>query len=77
MNEEQLNYYKKMTEKIFSIPANERGNYLAEIKKKDGEFYERIEHLSQFLLSRKENVEKHAQDQIKRILSDLNEDTVQ
>lgn len=72
MDEEQLNYYKRITEKIFSIPADERGEYLAYIKKKDGEFYERIEHLSQFLLSRENMLESHAEDQIKRILSDLN-----
>lgn len=73
MDKEQLNYYKRMTEKIFSIPADEREEYLAYIKKKDGEFYERIEHLSRFLISRENMLERHSQDQIKRILTELDE----
>jgi hypothetical protein len=72
MDEEQLRYYKKMTEKIFSIPAGERDQYLAEIKKRDGEFYERIEHLARFLTSREDLLENYAHHQIRRILSDLN-----
>lgn len=33
MNEEQKRYYSRLTEKIFSIPAEERGQYLADLKK--------------------------------------------
>lgn len=71
MDDEQLRYYKKMTEKIFATPAAEREKYLAEIKKRDGQFYERIEHLARFLTSREDLLENYAHDQIKQILSDL------
>lgn len=64
-----------MTEKIFSIPAEEREKYLADIKKRDGQFYERIEHLSRFLMSREDLLENYAHDQIKRILSDFDRDS--
>lgn len=75
MDDEQLRYYKKMTEKIFSIPAADREQYLAEIKNRDGQFYERIEHLSLFVTSREDLLENYAHDQIKRILSDLDKDS--
>jgi hypothetical protein len=73
MDEEQMRYYKMMTEKIFSIPAGEREQYLAEIKKRDGEFYERIEHLARFLTSREDLLKNYAPHQIRHILSDLKE----
>ena len=73
MDDEQMRYYKNMTEKIFSLPAGERQAYLAKIKKRDGEFYERIEHLTRFLTSREDLLENYAHDQIKDILSRLND----
>lgn len=75
MDDEQMRYYKNMTEKIFSLPAGERQSYLAEIKKMDGEFYERIEHLARFVTSRENLLENYAHDQIKRILSDFDNDS--
>lgn len=75
MDDEQLRYYKKMTEKIFSVPVSEREQYLADLKKRDSQFYERIEHLSRFLMSREDLLENYAHDQIRRILSDFDNDS--
>lgn len=72
MEKEQLNYYKRITEKIFSVPASEREGYLAKIKKSDREFFEQIEHLSRYLANQEEVLEPIAQDKIKQILADLN-----
>ena len=71
MNEEQKRYYTWLTEKIFSIPAGERQQYLADLKKTDMEFYERLEYLIRFLTSREEEIESYAKDRIQEILSDM------
>lgn len=72
MEKEQLNYYKTITEKIFSVPASEREGYLAEIKKRDRNFFEQLEHLSRFITHREEVLEPFAHDKIRQILKDLN-----
>lgn len=71
MDEDQKKYYKNMTEKIFSKSPEERERYLNEIKSRDTEFYERIEHLVRFVTSREDILEDYAYSQIKRILNDL------
>lgn len=73
MDEEQKEYYKKLTEKIFSKSPEKREQYLRDIKTRDGEFYERIEHLVRFATSREDLLEDYAYNQIKRILSDMDE----
>ena len=72
MEKEQLNYYRKITEKIFSVPASEREGFLAEIKKRDREFFEQLEHLSRYMANQEKILEPIAQEQIRQILTDLN-----
>ena len=71
MDKEQKRYYTRIAEKIFAMPPGERRQYLSEIKKRDGEFYERIEHLTHFLKSRENVLNTYAQSRIREILSDL------
>ena len=75
MEEEQKKYYSKIAEKMFAIPAEERGEYLAGIKKRDGEFYERIEHLSKFLTSREDELENYARNRIRKILVEIDKNS--
>jgi len=71
MNEEQKRYYIKLTEKIFTVPAGERRQYIANLKKTDMEFYERIEYLTRFLIIYEDEIESYAKDRIQEILSDM------
>lgn len=71
MDKEQKRYYTSVAEKIFSMQPGEREQYLADIKRSDGEFYERIENLSGFLRNHKGELESYAQNRIREILSDL------
>lgn len=71
MNDDQMEHYKRLTEKIFSKPAGEREQYLKEIKYNEMEYFERIEHLIRFLTSRENELEEYAYSQIKRILDEL------
>lgn len=71
MNEEQKRYYTRLTEKIFTIPAGERKQYLTDLKKTDMEFYERIEYLMRFLTIYEDEIESYAKERIQEILSDM------
>ncbi|CAN5121127.1 hypothetical protein BH23BAC3_BH23BAC3_18210 [soil metagenome] len=71
MNDDQMEHYQRLTEKIFSKPASEREQYLQEIRDNEMEFFERIEHLIRFLTSREDELEEYAYSQIKRILDEL------
>lgn len=75
MEEEQKKYYSKVAEKMFAIPAEEREEYLADIKKRDGDFYERIEHLSKFLTSREGELENYARNRIRKILLEIDKNS--
>lgn len=71
MDKEQKRYYTSVVEKIFSMPKSEREQCLANIKKQDREFYERIEHLADFLTIQGDELESYAKYRIRKILSDL------
>lgn len=71
MNDDQMEHYQRLTEKIFSKPANEREQFIQEIRNNEMEYFERIEHLIRFLTSREDELEKYAYIQIKRILDGL------
>jgi len=71
MNDDQMEHYQRLTEKVFSKPAGEREQYLKEIRDKEMKYFERIEHLIRFLTSREDELEEYAYSQIKRILDDL------
>ncbi len=71
MEDDRMEQYQKITEEIFTKPPAERRRYLKEIKRRDIEYYERIEHLIRYLTSREDDLEEYAQNQIKRILDDL------
>jgi hypothetical protein len=75
MEEEQRKYYAKIAERMFAIPAEEREGYLANIKMRDVEFYERIEHLSKFLISRENEFENYARNRIREILLEIDENS--
>jgi hypothetical protein len=75
MEEEQKKYYSKVAEKMFAIPAEKRGDYLELIKKRDREFYERIEHLSKFLTSREDELENYARHRIRKILVEIDKNS--
>jgi len=75
MDDDQKKQYEKIAEKIFSKPPEERRRYLKEIKNRDLEYYERIEHLIRFMSNRGDDLDDYAHTQIKRMLDDLhNED---
>ncbi|MFO7847075.1 MAG: hypothetical protein R6V27_10965 [Balneolaceae bacterium] len=74
MDEEQKEYYKSLTEEIFSKSPEERQAYLKKLKKMDGEYYEQIEHLIRFVTSREDLLEDYAYHRIKRILGGLSEE---
>lgn len=69
-----MEYYQQLTEKIFSKPADERDQFLKELKKEEMEYFERIEHLVRFVTSREDLLEDYAYNQIKRILDDFHQD---
>jgi len=73
MDDERKEKYQKLTEKIFSKPPAERQRFLKKIRERDLEYYERIEHLIRFLVSRDDDLKGYAHDQIKRILDDLDD----
>jgi|GEM_PF-782208 len=73
MDDQMKKHYQRLTEKIFSKPAEERAQYLLELRNSEMEYFERIEHLIRFLTSREGELEEYAYSQIKRILDERDE----
>ena len=69
-----MKHYHSLAEEILSKDPDERVRYLNEVKNKDLEFYQRIEHLVEFLTSSEELLEKYASGQIKSMLEDFKTD---
>jgi len=68
---DRQNHYENLAEEIFSQPANKRLLYIDKLKKRDRDFYDKMESLIAFSEKNLESLNPEVQAQIKKILSEL------
>ncbi|GEM_PF-2503787 len=68
---DRQNHYEKLAEEIFSQPESKRLLYIDKLKKRDRDFYDKMESLIAFSEKNQKSLTPEVETQIKKILSEL------